>query len=59
VSSEPKAGKDAGELAGLDISTGTNWLRASTPSWRQSRPAVYTAMADNRLVTEKWLYAVN
>ena len=51
VSSEAKAGKDAGELIGLDITTGvkaTNDLDevlATKPDC-----AVYTAMADNRLV---------
>ncbi|UMB70568.1 NAD(P)H-dependent amine dehydrogenase family protein [Mycobacterium paraterrae] len=50
VSSEAKAGKDAGELAGLDISTGIlastdlNAVLATGPQC-----AVYTAMADNRL----------
>ena len=50
VSSPAKAGRDAGELAGLDISTGivaTNNLEdilATAPDC-----AVYTAMADNRL----------
>ncbi|CAN3130659.1 diacylglycerol kinase [Mycobacterium sp. smrl_JER01] len=50
VSSESKAGKDAGELAGLDVSTG---IRATTDldSVLATGPqcAVYTAMADNRL----------
>ncbi|MDT5021140.1 MAG: hypothetical protein QOI33_1664 [Mycobacterium sp.] len=50
VSSESKAGKDAGELAGLDISTG---ITASTDldALLATGPqcAVYTAMADNRL----------
>ena len=50
VSSEAKAGKDAGELAGLDISTG---IAASTDldAVLATGPqcAVYTAMADNRL----------
>ena len=50
VSSESKAGKDAGELAGLDISTG---ITASTDldAVLATGPqcAVYTAMADNRL----------
>jgi hypothetical protein len=50
VSSESKAGKDAGELAGLDISTG---ITASTDldEVLATGPqcAVYTAMADNRL----------
>jgi hypothetical protein len=50
VSSPEKAGKDAGDLAGLDVSTGitaTNDLDevlAAKPDC-----AVYTAMADNRL----------
>jgi len=50
VSSAAKAGKDAGELAGLDVSTGitaTNSLDeiiAGKPD-----AVVYTAMADNRL----------
>ena len=50
VSSESKAGKDAGELAGLDVSTGVTASRnldevlATGPQC-----AVYTAMADNRL----------
>jgi 2,4-diaminopentanoate dehydrogenase len=50
VSSESKAGKDAGELAGLEKSTG---ITASTDldAVLATRPqcAVYTAMADNRL----------
>ena len=50
VSSDSKAGKDAGELAGLDISTG---IAASTDldAVLATGPqcAVYTAMADNRL----------
>jgi 2,4-diaminopentanoate dehydrogenase len=50
VSSESKAGKDAGELAGLDISTG---ITASTDLdavlATDPQCAVYTAMADNRL----------
>ena len=50
VSSESKAGKDAGELAGLDISTG---ITATTDldAVLATKPdcAVYTAMADNRL----------
>jgi 2,4-diaminopentanoate dehydrogenase len=50
VSSESKAGKDAGELAGLDISTG---ITASTDLdavlATEPQCAVYTAMADNRL----------
>src|SRR5581483_10450946 len=50
VSSEAKAGKDAGELAGLDISTGiaaTTDLDAVLATNPQC--AVYTALADNRL----------
>ncbi len=50
VSSPSKAGKDAGELAGLDVSTGVvattdlSEVLATKPEC-----AVYTAMADNRL----------
>ncbi len=50
VSSESKAGQDAGELAGLDVSTGISAttdldaILAGNPEC-----AVYTAMADNRL----------
>ncbi|MCV7258470.1 NAD(P)H-dependent amine dehydrogenase family protein [Mycobacterium shimoidei] len=50
VSSEAKSGKDAGELAGLDVSTGiaaTTDLEAVLATKPQC--AVYTAMADNRL----------
>ena len=51
VSSDSKAGKDAGELAGLDVSTG---ITATTDldAVLATKPecAVYTAMADNRLV---------
>ena len=50
VSSDSKAGKDAGELAGLDVSTGitaTTDLDAVLATGPQC--AVYTAMADNRL----------
>jgi hypothetical protein len=50
VSSDAKAGKDAGELAGLDNSTGitaTTDLDAILATSPQC--AVYTAMADNRL----------
>jgi 2,4-diaminopentanoate dehydrogenase len=50
VSSDSKAGKDAGELAGLDISTGisaTNDLEAILAA--KPDCAVYTALADNRL----------
>ncbi len=50
VSSDAKAGKDAGQLAGLDVSTG---IAATTDldAVLATRPqcAVYTAMADNRL----------
>jgi hypothetical protein len=50
VSSPSKAGKDAGELAGLDVSTG---ILATTDldEVLAAKPdcAVYTAMADNRL----------
>ncbi|MGV0745172.1 NAD(P)H-dependent amine dehydrogenase family protein [Mycolicibacterium sp. XJ870] len=50
VSSSDKAGKDAGELAGLDVSTG---IQASTDldELLATNPecVVYTAMADNRL----------
>ncbi|MBV8862373.1 MAG: diacylglycerol kinase [Mycobacterium sp.] len=50
VSSESKAGKDAGELAGLDVLTG---ITASTDLdavlATEPQCAVYTAMADNRL----------
>lgn len=50
VSSESKVGKDAGELAGLDVSTGitaTSDLDAVLASGPEC--VVYTAMADNRL----------
>ena len=51
VSSDSKAGKDAAELAGLDVSTG---ITATTDldAVLATKPecAVYTAMADNRLV---------
>jgi hypothetical protein len=50
VSSEAKAGKDAAELAGLDVATGvtaTTDLDAVLATGPQC--AVYTAMADNRL----------
>ncbi|UVO12167.1 diacylglycerol kinase [Mycobacterium sp. SVM_VP21] len=51
VSSDAKAGKDAGELAGLDVSTG---IKATTDldAVLATKPdcAVYTALADNRLV---------
>ncbi|MDT5330294.1 MAG: hypothetical protein QOF31_1591 [Mycobacterium sp.] len=50
VSSDSKAGKDAGELAGLDVSTGitaTNDLDAILAA--KPDCAVYTALADNRL----------
>jgi 4-hydroxy-tetrahydrodipicolinate reductase len=50
VSSDSKAGKDAGELAGLDVSTG---ITATTDldAVLATKPecAVYTALADNRL----------
>jgi 2,4-diaminopentanoate dehydrogenase len=50
VSSEAKAGKDAGELAGLDVSTG---IKATTDldEILAAKPdcAVYTALADHRL----------
>ena len=51
VSSESKAGRDAGDLAGLDTTTGItattdlDAVLATNPD-----AAVYTAMADNRLV---------
>lgn len=50
VSSDSKVGKDAGELAGLDVSTGvraTNDLDALLATGPEC--VVYTAMADNRL----------
>ena len=50
VSSESKVGKDAGELAGLDVSTGitaTNDLEAVLAT--EPDCAVYCAMADNRM----------
>ncbi|MEW5807957.1 MAG: diacylglycerol kinase [Actinomycetota bacterium] len=50
VSSDAKAGTDAGELAGLDVSTGvlaTTDLEAVLATAPDC--AVYTAMADNRL----------
>ncbi len=51
VSSEAKAGMDAGELAGLDVKTG---VKASNDldAVLATKPdcAVYTAMADNRLM---------
>ena len=50
VSSDAKAGTDAGELAGLDVSTGvlaTTDLEAVIATAPDC--AVYTAMADNRL----------
>jgi 2,4-diaminopentanoate dehydrogenase len=50
VSSESKAGKDAGELAGLDISTGiTASIDLDAVLATGPQCAVYTAMADNRL----------
>jgi 4-hydroxy-tetrahydrodipicolinate reductase len=51
VSSDAKAGRDAGELAGLEVSTGvlaTTDLEAVLATAPQC--VVYTAMADNRLV---------
>jgi 4-hydroxy-tetrahydrodipicolinate reductase len=51
VSSDGKKGRDAGELAGLDVETGilaTNDLDAVLATGPAC--AVYTAMADNRLV---------
>jgi 2,4-diaminopentanoate dehydrogenase len=50
VSSESKAGKDAGELAGLDVSTGIS-ATTDLDAVLATKPecAVYTAMADNRL----------
>jgi 4-hydroxy-tetrahydrodipicolinate reductase len=51
VSSDAKAGKDAGELAGVDVSTG---IEATTDldAVLATKPdcVVYTALADNRLV---------
>ena len=50
VSSEAKVGRDAGELAGLDVSTGitaTNNLEALLAT--EPDCAVYCAMADNRM----------
>ena len=51
VSSESKAGKDAGELAGLEVSTGVT-ATTDLDAVLATKPecAVYTAMADNRLV---------
>jgi len=49
VSSEAKVGRDAGELAGLDVSTGitaTNGLEAVLAT--EPECAVYCAMGDNR-----------
>ncbi len=50
VSSDSKAGKDAGELAGLDVSTGVT-ATTDLAAVLATKPdcAVYTAMADNRL----------
>jgi 4-hydroxy-tetrahydrodipicolinate reductase len=50
VSSDSKAGKDAGELAGLDVSTGVS-ATTDLDAVLATGPdcAVYTAMADNRL----------
>ena len=51
MSSESKKGRDAGDLAGLDVETG---IIATTDldDVLATKPdcAVYTAMADNRLV---------
>ena len=51
VSSDSKAGKDAGELAGLEVSTGVT-ATTDLDAVLATKPecAVYTAMADNRLV---------
>ncbi len=51
VSSDAKAGKDAGELAGLDRSTGVT-ATTDLDAILAAKPecVVYTAMADNRLV---------
>ena len=50
VSSDSKAGRDAGELAGLDVSTGvTATTDLDEVLATQPQCAVYTAMADNRL----------
>ena len=50
VSSDAKAGKDAGELAGLDVTTGI-LATTSLDEVLATKPqcAVYTALADNRL----------
>ncbi|EKF22465.1 dihydrodipicolinate reductase, family protein [Mycolicibacterium hassiacum DSM 44199] len=50
VSSSAKAGRDAGELAGLDVSTGIS-ATTDLDDILAARPdcVVYTAMADNRL----------
>ena len=50
MSSESKAGKDAGELAGLDVSTGVT-ATTDLDAILADKPecAVYTALADNRL----------
>jgi 2,4-diaminopentanoate dehydrogenase len=50
VSSAAKAGKDAGELAGLDVSTGVT-ATDNLDAILAGKPdcVVYTAMADNRL----------
>ncbi|MCV7419216.1 diacylglycerol kinase [Mycobacterium yunnanensis] len=51
VSSNAKAGKDAGELAGLDESTGvTATTDLADILAAEPQCVVYTAMADNRLV---------
>jgi hypothetical protein len=50
VSSDAKAGKDAGELAGLDVSTGiTATTDLGAVLAMKPECAVYTALADNRL----------
>lgn len=51
VSSESKAGKDAGELVGLDVRTGVT-ATTDLDEVLAAKPdcAVYTAMADNRLM---------
>jgi 2,4-diaminopentanoate dehydrogenase len=55
VSSDAKVGKDAGELAGLDVSTGiaaTNDLDALLAT--EPDCAVYCAMGDNRRARAAW-----
>ena len=49
VSSEAKAGKDAAELAGLEIRPASPPPTSRGRAGRQPECAVYTAMADNRL----------